>query len=83
MVAKIEKEYKPLQRKKYTDKRYKITRKVFLQSAYIADDIIYVDDYMKDYILNPLFTIESSMYHFYLHSIYDTKDKKYITEIRV
>ncbi len=60
-----------------TTKRYKITRKF----EGFRDDIVYVDDYMKDYVLNPIWSIESSQYTYFLHSIYDTKENKYINEI--
>jgi hypothetical protein len=62
-------------------KRYKITRKVFYKKAYINDDIIYVDDYLNDYILNPIISIESAMFDYYLHSIYDMEENKFIREV--
>jgi hypothetical protein len=62
-------------------KRYKITRKVFYKKAYINDDIIYVDDYLNDYILNPVISVESAMFDYYLYSIYDMEENKFIREV--
>jgi hypothetical protein len=83
---KSKKENKPkinISKSEENEKRYKITRKCFYGTAYIEDDIIYVNNYMEDYILNPLFTIESSMFNYYLHSIYDTYEEVYINAINL